>query len=361
MIDKINSLFSKMYLSDSSILHSLSDFFYNCACLFFLIISYDKNELSKYMKKIADGYTEDEVKKLKKDMMKCYFCGFVGFDEYVSFEFERLDLFERKEFMTDMMRMKFASILNSRKDGRTFHNKYETYKRFKKYYKRELVYIRDDNDYLRFEQFVKENDKIMLKLQDSSRGRGSKQIWAKDYKNCKVMFESIRKEYNRFLMEEFVQQSEATKKFNESSVNTVRVITILKRDGDVYIVDPIVRMGRKGAMDDHIGHGSIIAVVNKHTGEVVSSGKDINNNKYEYHPDTGMKIQGVQLPRWNELIDTVKELAHIIPTVRYVGWDMALTDEGWIMIEGNNFSQIAPQMADGVGRKKELDAVLLEV
>jgi len=38
----------------------------------------------------------------------------------------------------------------------------------------------------------------------------------------------------------------------------------------------------------------------------------------------------------DEAVKMIKELALIVPEVRYVGWDIALTDKGWVLIEGND-------------------------
>ena len=46
-------------------------------------------------------------------------------------------------------------------------------------------------------------------------------------------------------------------------------------------------------------------------------------------------------------------MASEVPDVHYVGWDIALTNEGWVMIEGNEdgqfgFQYIGPGVADEV-------------
>ena len=40
------------------------------------------------------------------------------------------------------------------------------------------------------------------------------------------------------------------------------------------------------------------------------------------------------------MLDFVKELGMVVPKVRYVGWDIAITDDGPVVVEGNNFSGI---------------------
>lgn len=70
------------------------------------------------------------------------------------------------------------------------------------------------------------------------------------------------------------------------------------------------------------------------TGVIVGT-SDENGMSYSVHPDTGYPLLGFQIPRFEEAVALAKELAFVCPKVRYVGWDLALTPNGWIMIEGN--------------------------
>lgn len=71
--------------------------------------------------------------------------------------------------------------------------------------------------------------------------------------------------------------------------------------------------------------------------------------------DAIMVIPGFQVPRWDEAVELVTRLANVIETNNYVGWDIALTDKGWVMIEGNPRGQFVIQYAIKMGVKKELE------
>ncbi len=45
---------------------------------------------------------------------------------------------------------------------------------------------------------------------------------------------------------------------------------------------------------------------------------------------------GYQLPEWDYVIDFVKQLAVVIPECRIIEWDIAITDKGVDVIEGNH-------------------------
>ena len=53
-----------------------------------------------------------------------------------------------------------------------------------------------------------------------------------------------------------------------------------------------------------------------------------------------------------------KELALIVKGNRYAGWDLALTEKGWVMIEGNARGQFVWQIPSGKGFLKEANQIL---
>ena len=75
---------------------------------------------------------------------------------------------------------------------------------------------------------------------------------------------------------------------------------------------------------------------------------------YEYHPMTGKRIPGTQIPYWEEAKAMCLEAMKAVPQVRFVAWDVAITPDGPVFIEGNSFpSHAIPQFAahfpDGIG------------
>ena len=78
------------------------------------------------------------------------------------------------------------------------------------------------------------------------------------------------------------------------------------------------------------------------------------------HPDTGIWVKGIQIPKWDELCALAKELALRFDTLCYIGWDFAYTvDEKWVVIEGNENGDFATtQIPYQRGRLKELQQLI---
>lgn len=92
------------------------------------------------------------------------------------------------------------------------------------------------------------------------------------------------------------------------------------------------------------------------TGVVVCAGDEMGND-YIYHSDTNVKLIGYKIPRWDEAVSTAINLAKQVPDVRYVGWDLALTDNGWVLIEGNEDGQILFQYFSHSGISAEVKEI----
>ena len=89
------------------------------------------------------------------------------------------------------------------------------------------------------------------------------------------------------------------------------------------------------------------------TGTIITDGKDEKNNIYVSHPDSGVVYKGWQVPRWTELILLVEKLHKTMSKHKYVAWDFALTNEGWVLIEGNWGQFVCQQSCMGRGFKKD--------
>jgi hypothetical protein len=56
---------------------------------------------------------------------------------------------------------------------------------------------------------------------------------------------------------------------------------------------------------------------------------------FDQHPDTGAQITGVTVPEWGQVRDLSLELMNAFPEMSHVGWDLAVSDRGVQIIEGN--------------------------
>lgn len=162
------------------------------------------------------------------------------------------------------------------------------------------------------------------------------------------------------MIEELVYNVKEIQAISPNALSTVRIPTI-RVNNQVHLFYPILRLPKGSMVVDNVGSGGLVALLDVETGCVISPACDKNNGRYFYHPDTNEQIIGFSVPFWSEAVHLAKRLSDVIPTNRYVGWDLALTDKGWIMIEGNARGELyMMQFPDGRGKKHELDRLLVE-
>ena len=83
---------------------------------------------------------------------------------------------------------------------------------------------------------------------------------------------------------------------------------------------------------------------------------DFSGNIYEIHPITGANLIGIKLPFWLETKKMLESAAKEVPQVKYVGWNVAITPFGPIIIEGNTtpgyrYYQIPAHMENKCGNR----------
>jgi hypothetical protein len=121
------------------------------------------------------------------------------------------------------------------------------------------------------------------------------------------------------------------------TTNTLRVVTFLDRSNEVHVQFTILRAGRRGNTADNWEQGGVSIAVDRATGVL---GRGVLKPKYggtwmERHPDSGVTFSGLELPYWGEVLDLCSRAAKASPGLRTVGWDVAITPDGPVLIEGN--------------------------
>lgn len=296
----------------------------------------------------------DKKKKFSfiSDMIFCYRSYGVSPNEYLLFEYWKKSPDERKAFITDLNRYEYYYWMNDPYVEKILFDKYKTWERYKTFMGRDMLKITPDIKEEKIIDFIKKHTRFVVKPLDLSRGEGVK-AYQYDGTNMKKLLAEV-KGFKKCILEELIIQVKEMGRLHPQSVNTVRCPTVYTREGG-SVFHPVFRMGRGGSFVDNAAAGGIIANIDTETGIVISDGVDESGNHYQIHPDSKIQIKGFQIPKWNELLCFANKIASVMPEVRYVGWDMALTEKGWVMIEGNCHGQFLCEYVDQIGRKAEMD------
>jgi glutathione synthase/RimK-type ligase-like ATP-grasp enzyme len=133
---------------------------------------------------------------------------------------------------------------------------------------------------------------------------------------------------------------------------TVRIVTILDEQDLAEVVSATFRCpSRPGAVVDNMKAGGLIAPVDLASGRLGEARFGYGPGVHVRHPVTGGALLGRRLPDW-PAATALACAAHDRAFADYalVGWDVALTPDGPVLIEGNaKPGVLMPQRASGRG------------
>lgn len=294
---------------------------------------------------------ESEIKKQYKKLLVYRYIYSLRPNEYYLYDFEKASYKERREFVTRQQTAKYYSVINNKNFRKILDKKNLCYKVFKKYYKRDLICVKNSEDKEELEKFIKNKEKFIIKPFQGHSGDGVEIIDTKKYKTDEELYNYLL-DKTPFVAEELIKQSSKLGCFHEQSVNTVRVVTFQYK-GDFSILWSFLRTGQGNNNVDNMGAAGMGAFIDINTGKIMTNGIDWKGQEVEEHPDSKIKFKGFQIPYWEDLIETVKNLASELAEMHCIGWDLALTDDGWVLVEGNARPQcVTVQTSTKKGYKK---------
>lgn len=302
----------------------------------------------------------DKKEKLICDMVFKYIAYGFQPDEYLCYELLGKTPKQCRQFISDTDRYSIVYSINDISDQQCFLNKIKCYTKFGEYYKRDAVIVRGSKDYDNYLKFVEKHSEFVQKKTCASRGHGVELKSVGQSSEAKQQYFNSLISSGKYLLEERVAQGKQTAVLNPSSVNTIRCITFNTKHG-VKVAYTFMKVGRAGSFVDNGGAGGILVGIDKDTGVLDSNGIDENNVVYTKHPDSGIVFKGYQLPDWQSMLDMCIEMSSKAPTVKYIGWDVAYSDSGWVLIEGNMGQFIGPQTIYKIGIKKQVQEYLKDM
>lgn len=303
------------------------------------------NFLMKRMKNANYQGFIDSAKRISKinhkpwpvNLADCLTCTLLygsGYVDYETFEMYNMNHRQRENVLTISKNNDLVKELNDPAYMRYFEDKAVFNKKFDKYLKREWFYLKD-HTYEEFVDFIGKRDKVIAKPLDLSCGQGIHMYMISKHEP-RALYNTLMNT-KAYLIEDVVEQCDEMSSLCSSSVNTVRLITIVN-GSTVNISAGCVRMSRGDKVVDNFNNGGLAAILDINTGRLATDGYDKWRHTFVRHPATGTVFKGFPVPMWEAVKKLVCEAALIVPQVRYVGWDVAISkDHGPLLIEGNEF------------------------
>lgn len=205
-------------------------------------------------------------------------------------------------------------------------------------------------------------EKVIIKPAKESKGTGVQMFNSKNGVtdvNGKTVAQLFKEYKKDFLVQNWVRQHKDMAALNPSSLNTLRILSY-HSGMEVLIIYSVIRIGRSGQVIDNQCAGGISTTISE----------DGRLGKYAFggyseddilKTDTGVLLEGYQIPSFDKAIEMVKRLHLKLPYFNLVGWDVAIQEDGEpVLIEFNTNPGLS-QSAFKSGMGKYTERIIREL
>ena len=224
----------------------------------------------------------------------------------------------------------FVETINDQSKLYILRDKYALLKRIEGLAGREYLEIHESSPE-EFYAFFEKHGKLIIKPRGAALGRGIRVIEKGDMTRteCDDLRNALIKD-GCTLAEEFIKQHKKLNRIYDKAVSIVKIHT-LNIDGNVQVVlCPFMQIGANGGQISHSGFSTLIDR---------KSGKFICQPQfYPNHAKILPVFQDEPIPFYHETEALAIKAAHLVNELTYISWDIAITDDGPVIIEGNGAS-----------------------
>lgn len=210
------------------------------------------------------------------------------------------------------------------------------------------------------EALLAREPEIVAKMaRDSGGGSGVYFLPGKDFSTIAHKFT------DDIVIQRPLQQHPGLASINPSSVNTIRILSLLSEEG-VRIYSAILRIGRNGSRVDNASSGGITCGITE-DGKLKQVAYTAAGERFAQHPDSGLAFEGIPIPGFDLCVAAVPKLHVQIPRFHLVSWDFAIDTDGQpVLVEANlhygqlDFHQLNNGPLFGDDTEKVLKMVLID-
>lgn len=303
----------------------------------------EKNDLNETIQRfytISNTLNSTQMSQLISDIKRANSELKISPKEYFLYDFKDLPMETRKTFVSteEYKNTLHNCVKNEIID--VYKNKYKCYKHLQEFYKRDIISVNSFDDYEEFCKFTKKHKKYIVKNESGTLGNHISVVNIGSSDSTRNLFFHALS-YGGCVVEEYIEQDETMSKFNDSTVNTIRLTTVFAKN-EVRFLFAFLKTGMKNSIVDNGNQGGILALIDVETGAIVSDGYNEEMEQFTEHPDTNLIFKGYQIPKWDELLKFASQIVSHTEGITVIGWDFALTGDGWLVVEANTFPSLFP-------------------
>lgn len=180
-----------------------------------------------------------------------------------------------------------------------------------------------------------DEEEVVAKASISSYGGHAVKFWSRKEESFDQLLAYINKPpyfYTQpygteYVVEKVVKQHPDMARFNPSSINTIRIMTMIY-DGKFIPLSSVLRMGVNGSRVDNCSSGGIVCGIEQEIGFSKRVAYNANGDKFTEHPQTGA-FGDIYIPSWEKVLQVVEKLAWRFSGIsQLISWDIAIDEDG---------------------------------
>lgn len=206
------------------------------------------------------------------------------------------------------------------------------------------VFLFQTHETVSVDAFLDMNQDVFVKLLTGECGKGVFPLRDSGFsrEELRRMFAS-----SVFLVEKRVEQHHVISEMYPHAVNTIRLVTYKDPStGKIDVLPSVMRIGVNGAKVDNWSQGGIAVGINMKDGTLKKEGlyrPEIAKVAY-CHPNSGVVFDGFKIPFFNKAVSDAIFL-HSNLNIQSIGWDIAISENGPVFIEGNDNWEVSLNQA----------------
>lgn len=161
-----------------------------------------------------------------------------------------------------------------------------------------------------------------------------------------------------YLFQKLIIQHPEMERLNPSSVNTIRLTTVRNlKTGEIKVWPSALRIGVQGSYIDNLSQGGMIVGIDINSGRLCEYGfqRPEFGGRTNRHPDTNVSFKDFSIPFFEVAKEKAQYLHSLLRDIHSIGWDIAITADGPLFIEGNDNWEITISQAANHGLRREFD------
>ncbi|PID82599.1 MAG: hypothetical protein CSB16_00490 [Clostridiales bacterium] len=285
----------------------------------------------KHMHKVSGRSRVD----LFRDMYACYKKGYTWMGYMVNGFYKYTDENVRRTFLSEYVdNVKIVKETISPEAREILRDKGKFSEVYKDFLKREVIDLRLSS-YDEFSSFIDRHERIIVKKPFGEGGKGMEIYLTSSIDNPKDLYDKLKKN-DTTIVEETIVQNEKMSEISTNSVNTIRIATAIDLSGNVTVPYMTLRYSVGDSFLDNASLGGVYSLLDDEGVTVGPAYMSVPYEKIFYsHPKTNYDFMEFKVPQIEEVKSIVKEAALVVKSARYIGWDVAISDKGPVIIEGN--------------------------